>query len=82
MSYIASGITGATPIWHNIMANLLKDKQDEPILPPENIIQAEACGRREYFISGTEKNVSCPAPSPTPSPAPMLKKRNGRPVGI
>jgi len=69
MNWVASGVTGATPIWHNIMKNLLKEKQDEPFLPPEGIIKAEVCGRIEYFIAGTEKTVSCPPP-PSPSPTP------------
>ncbi|MFH0864412.1 MAG: transglycosylase domain-containing protein [Candidatus Gottesmanbacteria bacterium] len=70
MGRIASGITGATPIWHNIMVNLLKDKPNEPILPPENVVRIDACGRSEYFLKGTEKNISC-APPPTPSPSPV-----------
>lgn len=69
MSYVASGITGATPIWQQIMINLLKDKPDEPILPPEDVILINTCGRFEYFIKGSEKSVSCPPP-PSPSPTP------------
>lgn len=69
MSAVASGVTGATPIWHQIMKNLLKDQPDEPILPPEEVVAREVCGRTEYFIRGTEKSVFCPPPaSPLPSP--------------
>lgn len=34
---LASGITGATPIWHDIMANLLSDKPDVPFQKPTKI---------------------------------------------
>jgi len=71
MSWVASGITGATPIWHQIMKNLLKDKGDEPILPPEDVVKTEVCGRSEYFIKGAEEAIVCPPPpSPPPSPTP------------
>lgn len=69
MSWVASGITGATPIWHQVMKNLLEDKEDEPIFPTEGIVKATVCGRTEYFIKGTEKNIACPPP-PSPSPTP------------
>ncbi|TSC54278.1 MAG: penicillin-binding protein [Microgenomates group bacterium LiPW_16] len=70
MSWVASGITGATPIWHQITKNLLKEREDEPILPPEGIVKLTVCGRTEYFLAGTEKSVSCPPPpSPTPTPS-------------
>lgn len=72
MSYVASGVTGATPIWHQIMKNLLKDQKDEPFLPPAEVVKVEVCGHSEYFIRGTEKNIVCPPPpSPSPSPTPM-----------
>ncbi len=71
MNWVASGVTGATPIWQQIMINLLKDKADELILPGEDIIKADVCGHSEYFLKGTFKNLSCPSrltvePSPTP----------------
>lgn len=69
MSGIASGITGATPIWNQIMSNLLKDKTDEPFSQPAEVIRSQACGRADFFIAGTEKTVACPPP-PTPSPSP------------
>ncbi|EKD85042.1 MAG: hypothetical protein ACD_38C00102G0001, partial [uncultured bacterium] len=63
---VASGITGASPIWNKIMQAVLKDKPNEPFERPSNVIQSEVDGlmtgrphggsptRREYFISGTE----------------------------
>ncbi|HVZ12648.1 MAG TPA: penicillin-binding transpeptidase domain-containing protein, partial [Patescibacteria group bacterium] len=63
---IASGITGATPIWHDIMAAVLKGKKDEqPQVPPNvSAVQIDSFSgglprdgqptRTEYFVKGTE----------------------------
>ncbi len=66
MNKIASGITGAAPIWNRIMSFVLKGKPDEPPQKPDNVlaiqIDAFAGGlpqsgqptRTEYFIQGTQ----------------------------
>ena len=68
MGGLVSGITGAAPIWHDIMENLLKGKPPEPFQRPGGIIQKAVCEdtgsipgkgnscktRFEYFILGTE----------------------------
>ncbi len=63
---IASGITGASPIWNKIMSVVLDGKPDEQPEKPENVIalQIDAFGgglphgaqptRSEYFVKGTE----------------------------
>ncbi|OGH40361.1 MAG: hypothetical protein A3B41_01835 [Candidatus Levybacteria bacterium RIFCSPLOWO2_01_FULL_37_26] len=63
---IASGSTGASPIWNKIMTFVLKEKKDEQPKKPENVIAVtvDALGgglpvdgqptRSEYFIKGTE----------------------------
>ncbi|MBI2420657.1 MAG: hypothetical protein HYV38_01075 [Candidatus Levybacteria bacterium] len=63
---IASGVTGASPIWNKIMTRVLKGKKDEQIAKPSNVIAVQidafAGGlpvggqstRSEYFIKGTE----------------------------
>ncbi len=63
---IASGVTGASPIWNKIMVAALKNKTNEPFERPANVVQSEVDGlmtgkphggsptRREYFIAGTE----------------------------
>ncbi|MFZ5365896.1 MAG: transglycosylase domain-containing protein [Patescibacteria group bacterium] len=70
MGYVASGVTGATPIWHNIMKELLKDKPDEkfslPASPalsadrpqggPENLVKVEICS-----LTGTLSCDACPS---------------------
>ena len=69
---LASGITGAAPIWHDIMTNILKDsgRDSENYTIPEDIVTKPCFGRNEYFVKGTENSVSCrfiPSPSPKPS---------------
>ena len=66
MQRVASGITGATPIWHDIMADVLKDKVNESFKVPSGVTTKETCSltgglrsdgcnnRFEYFIVGTE----------------------------
>lgn len=67
---LASGITGAAPIWHEIMANLLLESRDDKITVPANVIQKDCIGRKEYFIKGTENSVNCTFIPFTPTPKP------------
>ena len=69
MSGIASGITGAAPIWNKIMVSLLKDKPKEKFQIPDNVVSKNCLGRKEFFIKGTENSVNCVLPSPSPSPS-------------
>lgn len=69
---LASGITGAAPIWNRIMKHILAQKKDEKPKVPINIVQKPCGGRNEYFIRGTE-NIDCrplaiPLFSPSPNP--------------
>ena len=69
---LASGVTGAAPIWNRIMREALKDKQDEPFSRPGNIVELDidAYGgglpvdgyptRKEKFVSGTEPTGPSP----------------------
>ncbi|HSX19155.1 MAG TPA: penicillin-binding protein 1C [Candidatus Saccharimonadales bacterium] len=64
--YLASGITGAAPIWNQIMTFMLKDKVNESFKVPSGVHGMQICGttggpqmdgcnnRFEYFIAGTE----------------------------
>src|SRR5258708_5739307 len=65
---LASGITGAAPIWHDIMSSLLKNQQDNPYTPPRNIVQRQCSGKFEYFILGTENSMNCSNPQPAITP--------------
>ncbi len=71
--YLTSGITGAAPIWHDIMVELLKDRTDEIPLKPATIVSLPCYfGKTEYFITGTEPpgGRCAPIPTQTPSPTP------------
>ncbi|OGG28969.1 hypothetical protein A2971_04960 [Candidatus Gottesmanbacteria bacterium RIFCSPLOWO2_01_FULL_46_21] len=70
---LTSGVTGAAPIWHDIMTEVLKDKPDQVPPKPDGVI-AIPCylGRTEYFVKGTEPHGGrcIPLPTPIPSPTP------------
>lgn len=71
MSGIASGITGAAPIWNKIMRSILPQVSEALPKVPDNVIVKNCRGRKEYFIKGTENSVNCTLPStPKPSPTP------------
>lgn len=69
---IASGITGAAPIWNDIMTQILKGKPDQQPQKPSDVvavtIDAFAGGlphpgeptRVEYFINGTQPKAQSP----------------------
>jgi membrane peptidoglycan carboxypeptidase len=69
---IASGVTGASPIWHDIMTAILKDKPDEEFKKPDTVIAMNIDSfsgglpvdgqtqRSEYFIKGTEPTTKSP----------------------
>jgi len=66
MSWVASGVSGATPIWNNVMTNLLKDKENQKWEVPENVVYVDVCGRKGYSIKGKTNMSEClPSPSPT-----------------
>ena len=72
---LASGITGAAPIWHRIMEELVKKHPETPLTKPANVIQKFCNGRQEYFIQGTENAIRCgsrPSPSVTFPFTPVL----------
>jgi len=55
MSQIASGITGATPIWRRITQELLRRYPQTGWAPPDDIIQRQIC-----FNTGTLACQGCP----------------------
>lgn len=60
MSRVASGITGASPIWHDIMASLLSGKTSLAWNVPGELVYGKLCGgKNEWFIKGTEPNNKC-----------------------
>lgn len=77
---IASGVTGASPIWNKLMSQVIKNKKDESPRKPDNIIAVEVDSltggmpydnrptRSEFFVKGTE---------PT-SPSSVYKSKDGK----
>lgn len=63
---LASGITGAAPIWNRVMKAAIKDLPNSTFAQPGNVIQTDIDGyggglpvdgqptRKEYFIKGSE----------------------------
>lgn len=53
--YLASGLTGAAPIWNRIMREVLNGKSNEIYEKPENVFVKydEKCGASEVFIKGS-----------------------------
>jgi len=72
MSYVASGITGASPIWNKIMRSLLDANTPHFFAQPEGMIKLAICATtgtlpcsgcprivEEYFVAGTEPTTAC-----------------------
>jgi len=62
-----TGLTGAAPIWNEVMRGLLQGRPDHPFVRPDGLAQVEVCDlsgllptsacqhtRKEWFIAGTE----------------------------
>jgi 1A family penicillin-binding protein len=70
---LASGITGAAPIWNKIMTLLLGNASNAIQQMPDDVVMKKCQGRNEYFIRGTENTRDCyfiATPSGTITPTP------------
>jgi 1A family penicillin-binding protein len=67
-----SGITGAAPIWHDVMETILRDLPVEEFTPPDGLVRVEVCAdsgllpnpncphrRLEWFVAGKEPTQVC-----------------------
>lgn len=67
-----TGITGAAPLWHDVMAVVLSEMPVVEFSQPEGLVQREVCATSgklpnpscphrimEYFIAGTEPGETC-----------------------
>ncbi len=88
MSYVASGITGASPIWNKIMRLMLDDDQPHRFATPSGLIKVPICVntgtlpcrncpvvKEELFVLGTQPTQNCNPnsfASPSPSTNPTL----------
>ena len=68
MSRIASGITGASPIWNKIMSAILTDSPSIDWKIPDNLVKINCLGKGEWFL---KENVPTNYCKPTPSPTPI-----------
>ena len=82
MSYVASGITGASPIWNEVIRTQLDENSPHVFTYPGTLTKIAICQTtgtlackqcpqisEEYFIPGTEPKVSCkPESFITPTP--------------
>lgn len=60
--YLSSGLSGASPIWNEIMLTLLRDLGNEQFEVPDNIVvkvDPECNFKGEIFIKGTEPRHLC-----------------------
>lgn len=64
---LASGITGAAPIWHKIMTNLLGNSPSDKVMIPSDVVTRTCDGKTAYFIRGTENSAYCQLPLITPT---------------
>jgi penicillin-binding protein 1C len=59
-----TGVTGAGPVWAEVMEALHRDVRVEPPMPPADVVStqvayapAHEAARREWFIAGTERTL-------------------------
>lgn len=69
---LASGITGAAPIWNKIMSGLLANTSNVALNLPDDVVSKNCFGRSEYFVKGTENTPDC-RPIATPSAVLLIK---------
>lgn len=66
MSSVASGITGASPIWAHTMKSLLTNYPPPTFAPPPSLVKLNvSCSpapRYEYFVPGTAPKINCSPP--------------------
>ncbi len=84
MSYVASGVTGASPIWNGLIKLVLDPAKPHTFRLPDDIIKVKICAqtgtlpckgctiREEIYWKGTEPTTACTSVplSPTPSGSP------------
>jgi len=94
MYKVASGITGAAPIWNEIMTNVLKDTEPAEFPVPEGMVEVEICAsngllpckgcpqlKKAWFVPGTEPKQHCYFPSPAECQAKKQKmEEEGKPA--
>ncbi|CAN5182266.1 PBP1A family penicillin-binding protein [soil metagenome] len=57
---VASGLTGASPVWNGVMKYLLKDQANLPPVKPANVIGAQVCSDTGVIASKEGEAYNCP----------------------
>jgi membrane peptidoglycan carboxypeptidase len=73
---LASGITGAAPVWNRVMKYVLtKYGYTGWYSKPDDIVE-KTCyyGKAEYFIKGTDTNAGCSGSYYGPTPVPSISR--------
>lgn len=68
-----TGLTGAAPIWHEVMRSVLEGQPEHSFVQPQGLIQVEVCDlsgllpteacqhvKREWYIEGTQPTIMDP----------------------
>ncbi len=91
MSYVASGVTGASPIWRKITDSLLKIYPSRGFTSPAGLLKLAICpatgqracsscsGKNEYFLPGTEPKTACSDSPETPAVDKIVKPQSRNP---
>jgi 1A family penicillin-binding protein len=86
MSRIASGVTGAAPIWNRIMNTLLEGQSNHPWEVPQGLVQRDICSltgtlpcsgcptKKEWFLEENQPKTAC-------SPELFKKREAEKPEG-
>jgi 1A family penicillin-binding protein len=65
---LASGITGAAPMWSKIMTSLLANEASgSAVQVPDSVVRKNCFGRTVFFVRGTENSTACPTSYPLPT---------------
>lgn len=67
---LASGITGAAPMWNKIISNFLEDSQASVSAIPSSVVKKYCLGQDRFFVRGTENMTNCNLPKINLSPTP------------
>lgn len=54
---LASGVTGAAPIWNKIMTEVLKDKTSVAFQKPSEVIEGSVDGHKDLIVSGISQKT-------------------------
>ena len=57
---VASGLTGASPVWNDMMSYLLKDQPNLPPVKPNGVIGAQVCSDTGVMAGKSGEGYNCP----------------------